>query len=273
MKPSDKIFSAYVDESDDKDIFVMSCVLVPTLKSRISGGAPYIQENWDDFLSKAKDWRASLKHHFNIPVKKELKGSKLAPGRNSYNGGKARLHGPKAADAYRYALSTLSFLPDSSVFAVAAERGASLYGYNKLESSLYAMLQRLQKSMEVQKSSCLVFFDEGHGEYLKLYRKARVHLPTGSAFGAWGTGTKSKSIPLDRGLKDANFKDSKLSHFIQIADLVAYAALSKVKSEKGTLGARQASLGHGNFFDQIPKQVRNRKVNPSRADGIVFLKK
>jgi hypothetical protein len=64
----------------------------------------------------------------------------------------------------------------------------------------------------------LVFFDEGHGEYRTLYRRARVFLSTGSERGDWGAGkgTKNLPLPLDNFTKDANTKESEHCFFIQL---------------------------------------------------------
>lgn len=266
--PDCGLYTFYADESDDKQRYVISCVGVPTLGATV-GGPPIA---WNDYFAAAKAWRRDLKAQYNIPVGKELKGSKLATGRNSYDGGKGRLHGARAVEAYRFALHQLDFLPPGSIFSVTCERQYRLYGHTRLEAVLYAMFQRIQKKCENDRLAALLFFDEGHAEYRRLYRRACVHLPTGSNQGAWANGGSSKNIPLDRTIKDANFKDSKQSHFIQIADLVAYATLTKMRAEKGVLSERELALGVADLFDWIPKKILNTMVDLQTRDGIKRLK-
>ncbi len=233
--------------------------------------AHHITDTWSDYFKAAKAWRSDLKDRFNIPVSKELKGAKLATGHNSYDGGKGALYGTKAHEAYAHALRNLSFLPPRSIFSVCAARNYNMYGHRKLEASLYAVFQRLEKQMNAANSLCTIFFDEGHGEYRTLFRKACKHLPTGSSQGHWASGARSKNMPLQATIEDANFKDSKTSHFIQIADLVAYATLSKIKAERGTISAKQTRLGTALLHDQIPREVLNQKVYTRNPDGIVRL--
>ncbi|MXP15026.1 DUF3800 domain-containing protein [Altererythrobacter confluentis] len=254
----------YADESDDKKTYIMTCVAVPTFGAT-ADDVPIL---WNHYHTKAKEWRKGLKDHYNIPVGKELKGSKLATGRNSYDGGRGRLYGSKAIEAYRFALDTLDFLPNNSIFSVTCERDYKLYGHTRLEAVLYAMFQRIQRKCVSERLAALIFFDEGHAEYRRLYRKACVHLPTGSSQGNWASGASTKNVPLDRTIKDANFKDSKQSHFVQIADIVAYATLMKMRGEMDRLSDKEKSLAAVDLFNWIPKDKLNRKVDMKTLDGI-----
>jgi hypothetical protein len=119
----------------------------------------------------------------------------------------------------------------------------------------------------------LVFFDEGHPEYRKLYRQAQVYLPTGSRFGGWASGFFPKNLPLDMFTKDGNSKTSKHCYFTQAADLVAYSAFLKIKAEEGALTDWQAKYRLGTLHDELPKKVRNVQAqNKAPHDGIVRLK-
>lgn len=255
----------YADESDDKYIFVLAVVRVPTLTPGDSGHLI----SWDDYYDQALEWRRQLKDEFGVPVKMELKGTKIAKGRNNYRNGKDRIYGRYAMRLYEGALQRLDFLPDKSVFSVYAVRSQSLYGHEKLEAALYALLQRVQRQCSGAQKSAMLFFDEGHPEYLALYRKARVYLPTGSNRGAWPSGQTSMNIPLTTAIEDANFKNSKQCHFTQIADLVAYATLTKARSELNRLSDRERELGLGTLHDAIPRRVLNPFVSMAGPrDGI-----
>lgn len=258
----------YADESDDKSVYVIACVAVPTLVHK--SGA--VENRWSDYYQKVRDWRQMLKAQHNIPVAKELKGSKLATGRNRYDGGANSIQNQAAYNAYSNALQSLSFLPDGSVFSVCAPRSYKLFGYTRLEAALYAMFQRMERQLTSKNRFGLIFFDEGHAEYRTLFRKACAYLPTGSRLGQWASGATTKNIPFAHAIKDANFKDSKQSHFIQIADLVAYATLLKAKKLAGALSPREATLGLGDIHDHIPRQILNTRVQTGGIDGIKWLK-
>lgn len=257
----------YIDESDDKSNFIISCLRIPTLALNNR----HYEIVWDDQLAAIKAWRKRLYDEFNVPINKELKGSKIASGRNRYNGGSSSLSGKTARDMYALALTSLDCLPSNSIFSVSVHRDRHLYGHTRLEAALLAALQRVQRQCEAEAVSTLLFCDEGHAEYRTLFRKFCRHLPTGSDRGCWGTGETTRNMPLTAAIKDMNFKDSKWSHFIQIADLVSYATLMKVKKEQETLSAKDIDFGSGELHDCIPRSVLNTAANRFRNDAIVVL--
>lgn len=260
----------YADESDDQFIYTIACIAIPTLE-RPSLMSRNLAIAWDRYLQGAKAWRKALRARFGVSTTKELKGSKIATGRNSYGPGGTRILGQDAFDLYSGALSSLDFLKDGSVFSVYATRGFELYGHRKTEAALYALFQRMQKHCAAWRCNALVFFDEGHHEYRRLFRKACVYLPTGSKLGGWGEGKPTKNEPFKSAIKDANFKDSKSSLFVQIADLVAYATLLKARKELGRLSDRERAFGWGDIHDAIPRQILNHLAS-WRRDGIVAMK-
>lgn len=257
----------YIDESMDRYAFAMSAVAVPFLRN-VEGTWTFV---WEDQFRNVRDWRRRAKANHGVPVRKELKGSKLASGRGRYAFGRHSLARPVAARVYRSLLSDLGFMQDLSIITVVGSRQSNLYGHRRLEALLYALLQRLRTACHKTSRRGMVFFDEGHGEYRKLYRRARVHLPTGSMMGGWGSGALSKNLPLDNFTKDANIKQSQHSFFIQLADIISYAALVKIKSETNTLEPWQAAASLGNLYDSIPVRVLNTFASRSDPQGIVRL--
>lgn len=143
--PDKGLLTYYADESDDKKTYVLSSVAVPTL----GASEVNVPIEWDMYLNAAQEWRRKLRDKFGIPVRKELKGSKLATGRNAYQPRGKRLYGQKAIDAYAFALRELSFLPDASIFSVTCERSYSLYGHTRLEAALYGRLSEREKRLSV----------------------------------------------------------------------------------------------------------------------------
>ncbi len=259
----------YVDESSDAKHFAIVAMSVPLLRPSNGGGWAIA---WDDEFKKAKAYRKELRKVHAIPATKELHSVDLVSGRGNYRQGKHRFGKTAASYVYKWMLQKLDFLQDASVITVVGHSSSKLYGYTKLEAALYALLQRMQRASLANKRNGIVFFDEGHGEYRTLYRKARVHLPTGSMMGGWGAAS-SKNIPMNHFFKDANFKQSDYSHFIQLTDLIAYAALLRVRADKGGLTPWQQQLNLGGVYDQIPKRVLN--LHASRRCphglGIVWL--
>ena len=258
----------YIDESGDSRTFVMTALAIPFLRN-IEGTWTIV---WEDQFENVRNWRRRMRVDHGIPVKKELHGNKLASGRGRYYKGKHQLSRNEAVPIYRTILGDLGFLPESSVITVTAPRGAKLYGHTNLEAVLFALFQRMRKACEVSKKQGMVFFDQGHGEYRTLYRKAKRFLPTGSARGGWSDGGSAKNLPLDNFVKDGNMKDSKHSFFIQLADLLAYAAFLKFKGEDGRLTKWQEALEADTLYDTVPRPVLNTMASTTDPQGIVRLK-
>lgn len=112
----------------------------------------------------------------------------------------------------------------------------------------------------------MVFFDEGNISYIRLYRMAQKYLPTGSKFGGWGS-KKTRNLPLSMFPKDGNVKISDLSYFMQIADLICYAARLKLENERGVLAAKRSQRGHHKIYDAISFSRLNRSATMKRRDA------
>jgi hypothetical protein len=176
----------YIDESNDKQTYIITAVAVPFLRTT----GKVWQIVWPDYLDGAKDWRKRINDTVKIPKSKELHGVKLASGRGQFFKGKYQFDRPKAGSVYRQILSLVDFLPDGSVITVAAKRGGqALYGMTRLEAALHALFQRMRSQCNARDVNGLVFFDGGHDEYRKCYRRAQIFLPTGSQVAGRGMGS------------------------------------------------------------------------------------
>lgn len=257
----------YIDESMDGHSFAICSLAVPFLRN-VEGTWSLV---WEDQFENIRDWRRAASRDHGIPVGKELKGQKLASGRGRYLRGKHQFSRSAAAEVYRALLAGVGFLSDMSVISVVGKSTSNLYGSTRLQALVHALLQRLRTACSKMKRNGLVFFDEGHGEYRKLYRRARVYLPTGSSRGTWNDGAPTKNLPLDNFTKDANIKQSEHSYFIQLVDLVVFSLLLKIRAEEGKLTAWQDQVGLGSLYDAIPQKVLNTAASTKDPQGIVRL--
>lgn len=248
----------YIDESGRKGQLVFTSVTIPFLREE----EPDWRFVWEDYLDKYRDFRRDLRSTHGVPVRKELHANKLARGKGRYGRGGTQLGANAGSGVYRWILQRLDhFLPPDSVITVVGSTKSKLYDAVGLEACLHALFQRMQRACEVNKTNGMTFFDEGHGEYVTAYRKARRYLPTGSMLGRWTPGKATKNKPMDLFIKDGNFKDSKYSLFIQAADLIAYAATMLLAGEQGTLTQWQKKTFLGDVYDDIPKAVLNLNAN------------
>jgi hypothetical protein len=256
----------YVDESMDGSALAIAAIAIPFLRLVDSTWTLV----WEDQFQNIRDWRRRASVANAIPVAKELKGEKLLSGRGRYKNGKNQFTRTEAAAVYRALLSDTAFLPDLSITTVVGTPASFLFGHRSLEALVIALFQRLRRTSVDQNRNGMVFFDQGHGEYRRLYRKSRVYLPTGSRRQDWGQGKATINLPLDNFTKDANIKESEHSFFIQLADLVTHAAFLKLKGEKGCLTPWQAATGAQTLYDAIPLRVLNTKASGD-PHGIVRL--
>ncbi len=73
-------------------------------------------------------------------------------------------------------------------------------------------------------------------------------------------------------VKDGNEKSSKHCLFTQVADLIAFAAFSKIRGERQMLDEAQREIGIDRLYDAVPQEVLNtRASNDRHNDAIVRL--
>ena len=83
----------YIDESHDKNLYVVSAIAIPMLRPIKEG----MTISWSETFTKFKAWRRDINKKLNVPAKKELHGVKLAAGRGNYLRGKYPLTRNQAA--------------------------------------------------------------------------------------------------------------------------------------------------------------------------------
>lgn len=254
----------YIDESAGDGHFISTAVRVPFFRPDAKGW----QIVWEDHLAKAEAWRRNLSRNHHIKFREELHAHKLLKCAGCYHKTGRNLSPTEAHAVYEDALATLTFLDPSSILTTHATTKSSLYGTRGIEASIVALLQRMRTQCDVEKRNGMVFFDEGHDEYINMYRRAVRHLQTGSAQGAWNSGALTRNIPLAMFTKDANIKRSHYSYFIQAADLVAYSVLQKMKEEAGVLTSKRVQREHHKLYDFVPQASINLRVTNKRKDGI-----
>lgn len=253
----------YVDESHDSTLYAVTAIAIPFLR-KVADAWSIV---WPDYLQAAQAWRRRISKELHIPLNKELHGTKLVSGRGNFLYGNRQFTRSQAVEVYESILEWINFIPDASIMTVIGRRGSQMYGHERLERSMYALFQRMRKQCLARDVNAMTFFDQGHPEYRRLYRRARVNLPTGSMFDMVTT-----NMPLDMFVKDANEKASHECLFTQTADLIAYSALALRRYELGVLDADQKAYGLQGLYAQVPTRIINTKASLSYPrDGIVRL--
>jgi hypothetical protein len=255
----------YIDESERTPLAVTSSVKIPFLRPKDGGGWEF---TWDRYLESATKWRRDLSQSHSIRFREELHGYKILRRQGQYHKIWRNLSPNEAFALYGDALRTLTWLPERSIMTTYATDTSKLMGHEGIAACLFGLFQRMRNDCTLTRVNGMVFFDEGHSSYIRLYRMAQKYLPTGSRFGGWGSG-KTRNLPLSMFAKDGNIKSSELSYFMQIADLICYAARLKLEHERGTLAAQRVERQHHELYNVIPRSRLNVLATIKRRDAIV----
>ena len=88
------------------------------------------------------------------------------------------------------------------------------------ETSLGRLLTRINTSATAAGAHAFLVFDEVREEPItRLYRRLRVHNPIPSRYEAWGDGSPTRNIPLDRVIGGPAFRSAEDDNLLQLAGL------------------------------------------------------
>lgn len=257
----------YIDESAKHPLYAATAVTVPFLRRSGFLGWRFV---WPEYQKNVEDWRRALSKKHNIRFREELHAYQLIKGQGLLQRNWRNLMPDEAVALYKDAMATADFLPDGSIITAYSTDQSQFAGESGIGVCMLTLFQRMRSQCLARKTNGLVFFDEGNKSYITAFRKAQKYLPTGSALGGWD-GKATVNLPLSMFPKDANFKHSDMSYFIQLADLIVYAASMKIQHERGTLAAKRVGRGHHEIYDSLPKSVINLKATKKRNDGIASI--
>jgi hypothetical protein len=210
---------AYVDESGNVGAPGAGGTLTFTLGCVLLDGS-----RWPDVFDDLIDYRRFLKARFGLPVRAEIKANYILR-----NGGPFRAL--KLSERARFAIyrghirlhPKLGF----STFAIVIRKDVMLargLTYDARETAWEYLLQRLERFTTKGNTQVVLVHDEGEGMIVR--RAARKARRAGSAGSAFGTGSLKRPARLI--IDDPVSRQSHQSYFLQMADLVAYAAFRRV---------------------------------------------
>lgn len=200
---------AYIDESGSPGgsrTFTLACVLVS-------------DERWSAAFDDLIRYRRFLRDRFGVPVRAEIKASHLLRPGGAFR--ELALSESVRAAIYR---GTVRLIPKVNLqaFAVVVLQEAGVAD-PRLTAWEY-LLQRLERFATKTPTRVLIVHDEGDADFVrKLARKARRAGGAGRAFG-----TGYLQLPFAGLIDDPVPRDSRQSYFLQLADLLAYAAFRRV---------------------------------------------
>jgi hypothetical protein len=211
------VLIAYIDESGNTGdpsnggslTFTLGCVLVDA-------------DSWPTAFDSLLRFRRRIKDKFGVHMRAEVKANYLLR-----NGGDLRRynlgHGARHV-IYRAHLRVLAPLGVRAFAIVVDKRNNFSSPTACFDLAWEALLQRLERTSTKENTRFLVIHDEGENDAVRRWvRRARRHLTAGSAYGG-GTIVAPASLLID----DPVARQSTQSYFIQVADLLAYAAFRSV---------------------------------------------
>lgn len=238
---------AYVDESGNTgDVssggsltYALGCVLVDA-------------DLWPSAFDEMLMFRRRLRATFGLPMRAEVKANYLL--RNSGDLRSLGL-GPGARHIiYRAHMRVLEALHARAFAIVVDKRGVHRPPAGHFDLAWEGLLQRLERTSTAEKATFMVMHDEGEDDAIRRWvRRARRYLTAGSAYGV-GSFQNSARLLVD----DPVARRSKQSYFIQMADLVAYAAF-------------RAVVAPGPAIAQVCPQVMWDEVGPATHTAVAML--
>ena len=205
---------AYVDESGDTGSvstkssasYTIGCVLV---------NAADWSKSFDDLVA----FRQRLKKKYEIPVRSEIKSNYLI--RSSGSLSKLGLQPNDRKIIFRAHLNQMAATNTYGAFGVVVRKTGHASKKEVFEEAWVTLLQRLERtSHHSGDQPVLLIHDNGENEAIRrLTRWSRRRLTAGSM-----SGGNSLFVPFQNLIDDPVSRSSDQSYFLQLADLVAYAA-------------------------------------------------
>jgi len=253
------VLLAYIDESGNTgDVtgggsltYTLGCVLIDA-------------DRWPSAFDDMLAFRRRLRETFGVPMRAEIKANYLL--RNSGDLRPVNL-GPGARQIiYRAHMRVLRDLPARAFAVVVDKRSRQLPPAGYFDQAWEGMLQRLERTSTKEGATFAVIHDEGEDDAIRRWvRRSRRYLTAGSAYGTGGFQLSANLL-----VDDPVSRRSQHSYFIQLADLVAYAAFRAVVPP----GAAVARVCPDATWDEIGPATHTAVsgLKPRSKPGIVLRK-
>jgi hypothetical protein len=252
------VLLAYVDESGNTGdlsaggslTYTLGCVLID---------ADHWPTAFDEFLI----FRRRLRDTFRVPMRAELKANFLI--RNTGDIRNINLAPGQRYLIYRAHMRVLEDLPARAFAVVFDKRRHPGWAPRAVfDTSWETLLQRLAITSRKENVTFVVSHDEGENDAVRRWvRRSRRYLTAGSAF---GPGRLLNPAPLL--VDDPIPRKSHQSFFVQMADLVAYAAFRAVVPP----GPRISKICPDSMWDEIGTATHKAvsQLRPRSRPGIVL---
>jgi len=242
------VLLAYVDESGDTGsvsaggsrTYTLGCVLIDA-------------DRWPGCFDELLLFRRRLRDSMNLPIRAEVKANYLI--RNSGDLRPVGLARDARRVIFRAHMRILRELPARAFAVVVDKKKVERAPAGHFDLAWETLLQRLSRTSEQESETFAIVHDEGEDVAIrKLVRRARRYLTAGSAFG-YGSLRVDARLLVD----DPTPRKSNHSYFVQLADLVAYAAFRSV-------------IPPGKNIAGICPQTTWREIGPATHTAVAWLR-
>lgn len=195
---------AYIDESGDIGVggsttYTLGCLLIPMAE-------------WTDALDHMVTLRRELKKTYRVLQSQEVKANHLVGVKKVYSD--LGLGDGQVRDIYRRHMDSVSQISSGTCAVVIHKSKINKSDIDVFGTAWEYMFTRLRKRSESSGNPIMVVHDDGERVAVrKALRKFRRNNWQGSRYG------EARLL-----IEDSVARDSQQSYFIQLADLVAYAA-------------------------------------------------
>lgn len=248
---------AYVDESGDSGYegsrtYTLGCVLIE-------------DTSWPTAFDAFLGFRRFLRAKFGVRVRDEIKANYLVRG-----GGPLKRLGMGEGQRhaiFRQHMRLAGKLPVRALAVVVRKELVQKKTMNPRDIAWEFLLQRIERHSTTNNRPVMVVHDEGDSLNIRgLARKARRANSAGSAFG-----TGRLRLPARLLVDDPVPRQSDQSFFLQLADLVAFAAYRRLYPPP----ARRLAVCHQGMWDELgtarhaPANKLARSQGTAEHNGIV----
>lgn len=203
------MYLLYIDDSGDN---VAHCQVFSVVAIKDS--------SWHEAYEKVKNFRRALNVSHGIPVSKEFHAWKLVSGRGDLSRNRI-IFKSERAEIFKNYLRLIADLPSVRLFNAFSSNDPNGWLFERL-------MNRLNRTLLEWGEYGIIISDRGKELYYStLRRRMGAFNPIPSAYGVWPDGDTTRNIPIVRIVEDLFFKAPEHSHFIQMADAVAFALLRR----------------------------------------------
>ena len=255
------MYLMYVDESGDSGMtasptryFVLTGIVLHELR-------------WNDYLSRLIDYRKRMRDTFGLLLREEVHAARML----NKPGDLVRIKRNNRLSIIKFFINELAGMQDLSIINVVVDKQGKSPTYDVIENAWKILVQRFSNTISNRNfpgpanpdERGLIVPDKSEVKKItEVIRRTRRYnpIPNQASFGAG-----YRNLQITNFVEDPYFKDSRVSYFIQAADVAAFSLYQKLCPS-----SYMKRKSGQNFFDRLGG-VLCRVASTTDPEGIVRL--